>query len=96
MNIHTKALKLISLDGKVAMITGAASGIGLGTAKRFVEVGSKVALLDIDKSNGRTAEEEIKNLGGHAKFFHYNVATNADCKKATEGVIKNSGKSIFF
>lgn len=87
MRIDEKTLKLVSFKGKVAVITGAASGIGLGTAKRFVEFGASVALIDINGSKGKKAEEEIKRLGGHTRFFLCDVTSDADCKKTTEDVI---------
>jgi 3-hydroxybutyrate dehydrogenase len=49
------------LDGKVAFITGAASGIGLGIAKRFVEAGGRVAIADL---NLEAAQAAAKELGG--------------------------------
>jgi len=92
MNKNTKALKLISLEEKVAMITGAASGIGLATAKLFAKAGAQVALLDIDKAKGQEAEKEIQNLGGKAKFFHCDVTSNSNCKKTAEDVYREFGK----
>lgn len=92
MNINKKVLELISLEGKVAMITGAASGIGLGTAKRFTEVGARVALLDIDESKGEKAAKEINNLGENAKFYKCDVISNSDCKKIAEKVYKEFGR----
>ena len=49
--INEKCLQLISLDGKVAMITGAAPGIGMGTAKKLAEFGASIVLLDINEEN---------------------------------------------
>jgi len=46
--IEERAAQLLSLEGKVAMVTGAASGIGSGIAVRLAEMGAFVALLDID------------------------------------------------
>lgn len=92
MGIKNKILNLISLDGKVAVITGAASGIGLGTAKRLAEAGASVALLDINESGGEKAVEEIINIGGKAKFYRCDVASNSDCKKATESIIQDFGR----
>jgi len=92
MNINLKALELFSLKGKVAMITGAASGIGLAAAKRLAEMGAGIALLDINEPKGKEAVEEIKGLGEKAKFFRCDVTSNSDCKKTTEDVYQEFGK----
>jgi NAD(P)-dependent dehydrogenase (short-subunit alcohol dehydrogenase family) len=92
MDTNTDALKLLSLEGKVAIITGAASGIGLATAKLLAKAGASVALLDINEAEGQEAEREIQNLGGKAKFFRCDVTSNTDCKKTTEDVYQEFGK----
>lgn len=92
MNIPLNILNLLSLEGKVAMITGSASGIGRGTAKRLVEVGASVSLLDIDESHGRETEKEIQCLGGKAKFFKCDVTISKECKKATEDTLREFSK----
>ncbi len=92
MNIDSKASELFSLEGKVAMITGAASGIGLATAKRLAEMGASIALVDINELKGKEAVEEIKSLGRKAKFFRCDVTSDSDCKKTTEDVYQEFGK----
>jgi NAD(P)-dependent dehydrogenase (short-subunit alcohol dehydrogenase family) len=92
MSIKTKALDLISLDGKAAVITGAASGIGLGTAKRLAQAAASIALLDIDESAGEKAVQEIGKIGGKALFYRCDVTSNSDCKKTTENVIQEFGR----
>ena len=79
--------KLISLDGKVAVLTGAASGIGLGTARRLAEAGASVALLDIDKQKGSEAEAVLKKDGYDAKFYTCDVRSAADCKRVAEEIV---------
>lgn len=44
---------ILSLEGKVAVISGGASGIGLGTGKLLARYGAKVVLLDINQENGK-------------------------------------------
>lgn len=91
MNID-RAIKLISLEGKVAVITGGASGIGLGTAKQLVEMGARISIFDRDEKNGARAMEEIKSLGGETVFFKCDVTSAFNCKQAVEGTIKKYGK----
>ena len=92
MNISKKALELLSLEGKVAMVTGAASGIGRGIAKRLAEMGARVVLLDINEEKGTDAAAEIMAQGGKAKFVRCDVRSNTDCQKVAETVIKEFQK----
>lgn len=89
MSIKTKVSDLISLDEKVAVISGAASGIGFGTAKRLAEAGASIVLVDIDESGGGKAVEEILNIGGKAKFYRCDITSSIDCKKVTEDIIQD-------
>jgi len=92
MDKDNKASELLSLEGKVAMITGAASGIGLATAKRLAEMGAGIALLDIDEAKGKEAAEEIRSFGRKAEFFSCDVTSDSDCRKTTEDVYQEFGR----
>jgi NAD(P)-dependent dehydrogenase (short-subunit alcohol dehydrogenase family) len=83
---------LTSLKGRVAVITGAASGIGLGVASRLAEAGAKVALLDIDDTRGQEATRDLEDRGLQAFYYHCDVTSDADCSRATEQVIADYGK----
>lgn len=82
----------LCLDGKVAVISGGASGIGLGTAKLLSEYGAKIALLDLNKDSGEKAVKEIEDEGGAAIFVKCDVTSNDDCKKAIETVDEKFGR----
>ncbi len=83
---------LLSLDKKVAIITGGASGIGLSTAKLLADMGATVALVDVNEKRGKIATEEINKVGGKAKFYSCDVTKDSDCKKAVEAIVKEFGK----
>jgi NAD(P)-dependent dehydrogenase (short-subunit alcohol dehydrogenase family) len=90
--IEDCAAQLLSLEGKVAMVTGAASGIGRGISIRLAEMGAFVVLLDIDDINGRASAAEIETLGGAAVFLNCDVRSAAECRRAVEIIIKQQGK----
>ncbi|MBL7113672.1 MAG: SDR family NAD(P)-dependent oxidoreductase, partial [Bacteroidales bacterium] len=85
-------LQPFSLEGKVAVISGGASGIGLGTAKKLAEYGAIVAILDISEQNGNVAAREIQQGGGKAHYFRCDVRSAQDCKKAIEDVVNALGR----
>ena len=75
-----------SLVGKVAMVTGGASGIGRATAMRLATAGARVAILDIDRERGEAVAAEIRQAGGQALFCRCDVTSGADCQAATAAV----------
>jgi NAD(P)-dependent dehydrogenase (short-subunit alcohol dehydrogenase family) len=80
------------LKGKVAAITGGASGIGRATAIKFVAEGAAVAILDFDKERGLQTEALLKTNGGEAIFFHCDVTEPEEVKKAFENVFEKFGR----
>ncbi|HEY3443297.1 MAG TPA: SDR family NAD(P)-dependent oxidoreductase [Paludibaculum sp.] len=66
------------LEGKVAVITGAASGIGRGIAERCVSGGVKVVLADIDEANLARAESDLKAAGGTVLAIRTDVSKRGD------------------
>ena len=61
------------VKGKVAIVTGAANGIGEATAKLMAKEGAKVAIVDIDDEKGKRVTKEIETAGGTADFWHMDV-----------------------
>jgi len=82
------------LEGKVAIVTGAARGIGEGIALKFAEHGAGVAFTYVsDSSTGKAAslEERIKALGSRGKSYKSNAGDFAQCEAFVNDVIKEFG-----
>jgi len=88
MNFAQRAASLLSLEGKVAIVTGAASGIGRGIALRLAEFGAAVAILDINESGAKRVVEEIEAQKGKALFRGSDVTSSAECRAAVKQVIE--------
>lgn len=65
------------LEGKVALITGGAGGMGRAASFQFAAAGAKVAILDMDKAQGESAVAEITENGGTAIFIETDVSKSA-------------------
>jgi NAD(P)-dependent dehydrogenase (short-subunit alcohol dehydrogenase family) len=68
----------ISLANQVAIVTGAAQGIGQSIAERFAQAGAAVMLADVQDHKGQAAAEKIASTGQQAHFRHCDVAAEAD------------------
>ncbi len=79
------------LAGKVALITGGASGIGRATALLFAREGAAVSVVDIDQAKGQAVVQEILKAGGRAIFVHCDVTKAADCQRAVQQTVKELG-----
>jgi NAD(P)-dependent dehydrogenase (short-subunit alcohol dehydrogenase family) len=72
------------LDGKVAIITGGNSGIGLATALLFAGEGARLVLAARDSGRGRQAVEQVTAAGGEALFIPFDVRRPDDCRQVVE------------
>ena len=79
------------LENKVAIITGAGSGIGKATAELFAKEGAKVVVSDINEKNGHTAVEEIQKNGGEAFFIHADTSSPQDNEALVQQTVQKYG-----
>ncbi|MCM3662954.1 3-oxoacyl-ACP reductase FabG [Mesobacillus subterraneus] len=80
------------LKDKVAIITGAANGIGLAAAKTFAVEGAKVAMADFDEATGSQRAAELTEEGFEVAFFQVNVADRSSVDTMVQSVLGNFGK----
>ncbi len=81
-----------SFYGKVALVTGAASGIGLATAKAFAAAGAAVTLADADEDAVRSATEELVAAGHKVIAVRCNVADEAEVAAMVEQTVSEFGR----
>ena len=85
------------LEGRIALVTGGASGIGKATALRFVEEGAKVAISDIQDQLGETVAKEMQAKGGDVIYLHHDVSSEDSWKDVLAKVeAKFGGLDILF
>lgn len=80
---------MFDLTNKIALVTGAASGIGEAIAKALAIAGTFVYICDLDQKNGERVANEI---GENAKFLPLNVAEKSDCEAIANTVLYEKGK----
>ena len=82
----------MKLKGKIALITGAAQGIGACIARVFASEGAAVFICDLQAGEGAKTVSEIEKAGGKAYFQNLDVTDEASWKAALEAVVKTSGR----
>ena len=79
------------LQGRVAVVTGGASGIGKATAYRLADDGARVVLTDIQDEEGELVAKHLGDLGHEALFVHHDVASESDWQHVVETALETFG-----
>lgn len=80
------------MDDKIALITGAGSGIGQATALLFAEEGAKVAVVDILEDSGKQTIDKIKKIGGEAIFIKTDVTKASQVEAMVDTTVRVYGR----
>src|SRR5918992_2553586 len=80
------------LENKIAVVTGAAQGIGLAIAKRFLEEGAKVMLADINDWKGRKTADELGHFEHNARYCHADVANAKNVAAMIDATLQAFGR----
>ena len=88
---HDPAAEPFRLDGRVALITGAASGIGRETAKLFARMGARVVVCDASAEAGEACVAEIRSAGGQAVLAVADVSRSDDVRDAVALAVREFG-----
>jgi NAD(P)-dependent dehydrogenase (short-subunit alcohol dehydrogenase family) len=82
----------LDFNGKVALVTGAASGIGRTCAQFYAREGAKVVVSDVDESGGLETVRLIEQSGGQAMFIKTDISDPADCEKLVSQTVERYGR----
>ena len=80
------------LQGQVALVSGAASGIGAATARRLAGEGASVVLVDVADRPGQVVANEIQQSGARAEYLHADVAVETDWQAVGDYVTEHHGR----
>jgi NAD(P)-dependent dehydrogenase (short-subunit alcohol dehydrogenase family) len=79
------------LDGKVALITGGASGMGMVASRLFASEGARVVLTDLSDADGEGVAQAIRSNGGQATYVHADVSKEDDARAMIDAVVGTYG-----
>jgi NAD(P)-dependent dehydrogenase (short-subunit alcohol dehydrogenase family) len=79
------------MDGKVALITGAAAGIGKATAELLSREGASVAVTDVDDESGEAVAKALRDSGAKARFWHLDVSDEGEVHRVVDEAAAHFG-----
>ncbi|MFX1535820.1 MAG: SDR family NAD(P)-dependent oxidoreductase [Promethearchaeota archaeon] len=82
----------LGVKGKVAVVTGGASGIGRATVELFTSLGMKVAILDLDDELGQKLENKLQKKNFYVKFYEIDITNAARVEIVVADIIKSHGQ----
>jgi glucose 1-dehydrogenase len=82
----------MSLNTKSTIITGAAGGIGLACAERFVQEGARVMIADVDVENGEAAAKRLRDAGGDVQFLKTNTGDKTEVDALVAHTVDTFGR----
>lgn len=85
-------MQSMRLKGKVAIVTGAGSGIGEATALTFAKEGARVTVADVADSAGNDTVEQIRAAGGDGVYVHADVTSATEIQSMVKATIDNYGR----
>jgi NAD(P)-dependent dehydrogenase (short-subunit alcohol dehydrogenase family) len=83
---------MFKLTDKIALVTGAGSGIGAAIAETFSRAGARVGIADINEEGGNAVLRTITEAGGKAEFLRLDVTKEVDCRQAAEKFLTAHGR----
>ena len=83
---------MAAFEGKVAIVTGASSGIGRASAKLYAREGAKVVVSDVDEMGGMETVHKIQEAGGEATFIKTDVSNPTDCEALVSKTVQKYGR----
>ena len=92
LKIADAAVRSLSLESRVAIVTGGASGIGRGIALRLAELGCAVAVLDKDGEGAALTANAVSQNAGRALTLACDVTSREDCRRATDQTMAGFGQ----
>jgi 2-keto-3-deoxy-L-fuconate dehydrogenase len=83
---------MFKLTNRIALVTGAGSGIGAAIAETFAQAGAHVIVTDVNESSGNLTVQKISAAGGRVEFMRLDVSQPKDCQSVAETVLATHGR----